>query len=196
MEINETALKYKSQPLQDGKYTYADYAKWPDDGNRYELIDGYVYKMSGTLRIHQEISGNLCGLLWNYLRGKPCEIYAAPFDIRLNGKGDEDDTVVQPDISVICDCDKLDDIGCNGAPDLIIEILSYSSFKYDRLIKFNKYLQTCVREYWIVNPTYKSVDVFILNEGRYDFALYSEDDTIDVHVLEGCQIALRDIFEI
>jgi len=188
-EVKEAVRKYK--PAE--RYTYADYASWDDD-NRYELIDGEVFMMSAPSVEHQGISGELFRQIANYLVGKKCRVFAAPFDVCLSGKGDEDDTVVQPDILVICDKTKLDKQKCNGAPDMIIEVLSPSSTKHDKLIKFNKYKQAGVREYWIADPVDKSVVVHILENGRYFIGAYEGEGSIPVHVLEGCEIDLSGVF--
>ena len=174
-------------------YTYSDYLTWDDD-TRYELINGVPYAMSpAPLPGHQAVSGEIFRQLANFLQGKSCKVYAAPFDVRLNANGG-DDTVVQPDILVVCDKSKLDGKSCNGAPDLAVEILSPSSVKMDRITKFNKYLQAGVREYWIVDPEAKVLSVYILKDGQYVAGAYEESDVVPVHVLEGCQIDLRDVF--
>ena len=174
-------------------YTYSDYLTWDDDA-RYELIDGVPYLMSPAPRQeHQEVSMEIAKQLAVFLTGKPCKVFAAPFDVRLN-VDKADDTVVQPDILVVCDKSKLDGKSCNGAPDLVIEILSPSSLKSDRITKFNKYLQAGVREYWIVDPDQKTVDVYTLENGKYFAAVYSDTDVVPVSVLEGCEINLQDVF--
>ena len=178
---------------KDGRYTYADYAKWPDDV-RYELIDGKAYLMAAPGTAHQKISGELFVQLRNFLRGKPCLVLAAPYDVCLNGAGDDDDTVVQPDLLVVCDRSKLDGKRCSGAPDMVIEILSRSTSGRDAVLKFNKYLQTGVREYWIVNPENKTVSAHILKNKEYVASAYSDTDTAPVQVLDGCQINLSDVF--
>ena len=176
------------------RLTYADYASWDDDA-RYELIDGVAYLMSAPTITHQRISRRLTRQLDDFLDGKPCELFYAPFDVCLFGEGDEDDTVVQPDLLVVCDRSKLvDDRRCDGAPDLIIEILSPSSRGYDNLIKFNKYLQAGVREYWVVDPEVNTLAVHILTDRGYLSNVYGIEDTVDVHVLEGCQVRLQDVF--
>jgi len=176
----------------DAHYTYADYAQWGDEV-RYELIDGVAYMLAAPSMAHQEVSAALSALLWNFLKDKPCKVFTAPFDVRLNAAG-RDDTVVQPDIAVICDRSKLDDKGCHGAPDLIAEILSPSSSGCDKLLKFNRYLQAGVREYWIVDPNDKTVVAYVLKNGEYTARAYGASDTAPVHVLEGCEIHLRDVF--
>jgi Uma2 family endonuclease len=174
----------------DRLYTCEEIDSWDDD-NRYELIDGELYMMAPPTRIHQKISGELFRQLSNFLLGKPCEVYPAPFGVKLNKNNK---TRVEPDITVVCDKKKLDDAGCNGAPDLIIEILSPSNHRHDRMTKFNKYLQAGVREYWIVDPKEKIVTVNILEKGKYYNKNYDNIDTIPVSVLEGCEIDLKGVF--
>jgi len=181
-------------PEREQHYTYADYRAWDDD-ERWELIDGIPYAMSpGPSTIHQRISIDLTRQFSSFLKGKPCQVFAAPFDVRLNALGDDDDDVFQPDLLIVCDRAKIDDKGLNGAPDMAIEILSPSTAIRDKLLKFNKYQHAGVREYWIVYPADKMVQVFILENGRYLAKSYGETDTIQVHVLEGCEISLPDVF--
>lgn len=153
------ALKYPPY------FTYGDYCNWSED-ERWELIDGQAYAMSAPSRVHQEIVLELGTQIHNYLKGKPCKPYIAPFDVRLPKKNEKDeqiDTVVQPDISVICDRNKLDDKGCRGAPDWIIEILSPSTAIRDMDVKFQLYQTHGVKEYWLINPQEKWGMIYILN---------------------------------
>ena len=174
------------------RYTYADYCTWGEDV-RCELIDGVVYDMSPAPGwVHQGLSINLLVQLGSFLEGKTCKVFHAPFDVRLS-VGD-DDSVVQPDIVVICDRSKLSGTGCEGAPDMVIEILSPSTASKDMLIKFNKYLMAGVREYWIVDPQTQVVRVCILNNGRYDSIDYLSADKIAVGVLEGFEIDIKRAF--
>jgi Uma2 family endonuclease len=183
------------QPLQSEKrYTYADYEKW-DDEKRYELIDGAIHVMEpGPGQAHQEISGELSRQLGNFLRGKPQKVFHAPFDVCLNAKGDNDYTVVQPDLLVVCDLTKLDGKRCDGAPDMAVEILSPSTQGKDRLLKFNKYMEAGVREYWIIDPKDEIISVNILKNGEYVTKMYGNTGSIPVHVLEGCIISIDDLF--
>ena len=174
-------------------YTYADYCDWSDE-ERWELIDGVPYSMvPGSSQAHQTVSGSLFYQLYNYLEGKPCKVIAAPFDVRLNAST-YDDTVVQPDILVVCDDDKLDGKSCVGAPDLIIEILSPATALKDKTIKFNVYQEAGVREYWIVDPEGKTVSANTLENGRYNDVSYTAADKAPVHVLEGCFVDLEKVF--
>ena len=190
-EVSEAVRKYK----QDGLYTYADYASWDDD-KRYELIDGIAHVMYAPTVDHQSALTGLFLQFGNFLKGKTCKVFVAPFDVCLNGKGDDDYTVVQPDLLVICDRTKIDNRKyCNGAPDLVIEILSPSTSRHDRLVKLNKYLIAGVREYWIVDPDDRSVNVHILENGKYVINAYDEHETIAVSILDGCEIKLPDVFD-
>ncbi|MBF0223964.1 MAG: Uma2 family endonuclease [Desulfobacterales bacterium] len=155
--------------LKKEKYTYSDYCKWNNE-ERWELIEGIPYCMASPSRKHQRISGNLFAQIHNFLFGKECEVYSAPFDVRLPNKSDEHDkdieTIVQPDISVICDRSKLDDKGCLGAPDFIIEILSPSTASKDHITKVNLYEKNKVKEYWIVDTENKIIFIYLLNENK------------------------------
>ena len=183
---------------QENRFTLADVQEW-DETIRSELIEGYPVMMAPPRRIHQRIVSELNRQLANFLKGKKCSVYPAPFAVRLFEKeGDSPydvDTMVEPDISVVCDSSKLDDIGCKGAPDFIIEILSPSSLRHDRVTKFNLYRQTGVKEYWIVDPDNKTVETYILENGYYVAQERAfEDKTLKVNVLEGCVIDLKDVF--
>ena len=174
-------------------FTYADYVEWDDDV-RYELIDGVAYALSAPLQVHQRVLRELTGLLWTFLKGKKCELFMAPADVRLS-YDTTDDTVVQPDLFVVCDKSKLDGKACIGAPDLVIEILSPSTARIDMLKKFHAYLKAEVLEYWIVDPEGKTIDVFKLENGEYVGSEYIKDAVVKSHVLEGCEIKLVDVFE-
>lgn len=185
--------------MADVRYTYADYLQW-DDNERWELIDGVAYNMSpAPSRKHQEISQNLSRDIGTYLKGKSCKVYAAPFDVRLPLKGEEDKrtgNVVQPDIVVVCDSSKLDDRGCTGAPDLIIEILSPSTAKKDMVAKFNLYEQAGVKEYWLVHPTDHTVMVFKLGaDGKYGrYEMYDQSEQLAVGIFSDLVLDLNEIF--
>ena len=184
------------------RYTYSDYLTWMDDARR-ELYNGFIKMMTpAPSRRHQRISFSLSGILRNYLLHKKCEGFAAPSDVRLpkkkKNKEDKDIyTVVQPDIYVVCDLSKLDDRGCLGAPDLIIEIVSPKNSRRDVKDKFEIYQQHGVREYWIVNPNDEYVNVFVLDEkGKFQFSgMYAGDDKIPVNIFNGdLSIDLTEVF--
>lgn len=185
---------------QEKHYTYADLLSWDDDPTRYELYDGQLRALSAPTHIHQMILTDLVVQIGGYLRGKPCKIYPAPFDVRLfeqEGNSPEDvDTVVQPDLSIVCDNDRqVDRRGVHGAPDLVVEILSPSTKQYDCLIKFKLYQQAGVREYWIVDPDKKLVLVYTLVNGQYYVPeVYTAKDTVPVGVLEDCNVDLASVF--
>jgi Uma2 family endonuclease len=151
-------------------HTYAEYAGWPDDV-RYELIDGIAYAMGpAPARRHQEVAGEMFRQIADALEGSPCRPYIAPFDVRLPRADEADDridTVVQPDISVICDKTKLDERGCRGAPDWIVEVLSPGSAGHDQVVKRELYERVGVREYWLVHPIDKVVTIYLLADGAY-----------------------------
>ena len=152
------------------------------DGTRAELIDGVMYMMTPPGRKHQELVSFLHLEIGNFIRNKNgnCKIYPALFAVFLN---EDDRTYVEPDISVICDESKLDDRGCNGAPDWVIEIVSPSSKRMDYLIKLLKYQKAGVKEYWVVDPERKSVMVYDFAGGDAD--TYSFKDEIPVGIYDG-----------
>ena len=160
-------------------YTIADIYALPD-GQRAELIDGQMYMMAPPSRVHQKISGALYHRIISYIESHngSCEVYAAPFAVFLSK---DDLNYVEPDISVICDNGKLDDRGCNGAPDWVIEIVSQSSQRMDYLTKLFKYRTAGVREYWIVNPMKRTVLVYLFGENE-DSTQYLFEDEIPVEI--------------
>jgi Uma2 family endonuclease len=175
-------------------YTYADYLKW-DTNDRYELMDGVAYMMASPTADHQRISMELSRQFSNFLLGKPCEVFAAPLDVRLFFQEDDsDDTVLQPDLLVVCDRTKLAQGPCNGVPDLVIEILSPSNTSKELVKKFNYYLEAGVREYWVVIPEDKKVQVHILDKGHFVSSVFNRDDTIPVSILPPLVIDLKPLW--
>jgi len=175
-------------------YTYSDYLEWDVDDKWRELIDGVPYLMATPLIPHQRISSKLFLQLAIYLKGKSCEVFYSPFEVRLNTET-TDNTAVLPDIVVICDKSTFSQRGCIGAPDMVVEILSPSTARYDKITKFNKYLESGVPEYWIVDPESKTIAVNILDDGKYITHAYNASDMVKVYVLEGCIIDLAEVFE-
>ena len=154
--------------LVNGIYTYADYLMW-NIKDRVEILKGKIFKMSPAPTIsHQGISFNLSGLFFMYFHNKPCKVFASPFDVVLKNKNGKEDTVVQPDLCVVCDPEKLaDGKRCQGAPDLIIEILSPGNSKKEMVNKYELYEEAGVREYWVVRPDYKEITQFVLENNKY-----------------------------
>ncbi|MDR2048215.1 MAG: Uma2 family endonuclease [Treponema sp.] len=181
---------------EDRRFTYADYKAWElDEGERFELIGGTAYAMAAPNDFHQAILVELARQMANYLRSKPCKVRPAPYDVRLFYAEDEsDDTVVQPDISVICDEEKRGPEGCRGAPDLVVEILSPSNTADEYIRKFNLYMKAGVREYWIVSPESKTVQSFVLQNGAYTGTIHNSGAALPSAVLEGLSITLADVF--
>jgi Uma2 family endonuclease len=180
-------------------FTYGQYVTWSDN-KRWELINGIPYNMTpAPIRFHQKINGKIFSRIEHFLRDKSCEVYIAPFDVRLPEGNERDEdilTVVQPDISVICDRSKLDVKGCKGAPDFIIEILSPSTAKKDRITKLYLYERFGVKEYWLVSPDEKIVQVYILGEnGQYGtHKFFTEEQILPCLTLPGLEINLSEIF--
>jgi Uma2 family endonuclease len=187
------------------KYSYADYLTWKFQ-DFVEIIKGKIYKMSpAPTRYHQDISREIERPISNYLYKKTCKVYSAPFDVRIPMNGEEGEeaiyTVVQPDICVICDPKKLDDKGCIGAPDMVVEIISPSTAKKDLNEKLDLYESSGVREYWIVFPKERFIMVHLLNDkGIYDligsFEPNAETPTIKVNIFPDLEIIMEDIFSI
>ena len=201
-------------PLEksDHKFTYKEYCSWPDD-ERWELIDGVAYDMcAAPTSNHQWISSELARKIGNYLENKQCKTFSAPFDVMLPLFPIEDenniDTIVQPDISVICDLSKIIEMGCLGAPDLIVEILSPSTSKKDLNEKFQLYEKHGVKEYWIVDPGNKYIRVFHLitegkKSGKYDDGTLvppanrreDKNNIAESLVLEGFKVNVKELFD-
>ncbi|TXB62836.1 Uma2 family endonuclease [Phaeodactylibacter luteus] len=185
------------------KYTYADYLTWQLD-EMVELIRGKVVRMSpapGTS--HQSASSNLHVAIGSYLIGKQCKLFSAPFDVRLplpeaEQQQDKTETVVQPDLCIICDTSKLDDRGCHGAPDWIIEILSQSTAHKDLNEKFELYRHAGVQEYWVVHPAEGTVLPYRLDaDGQYALPRstpYTVGDKVPVGLFPGFEVELRAVF--
>ena len=171
---------------EDKIYTIEDIEALPE-GERAELIDGKIYYMSSPSRIHQRISMSISTDINNYIKANKgsCEVYAAPFAVYLNNKNNTN--YFEPDIFVVCDQSKLDDKGCHGAPDWVIEIVSQSSATMDYVIKMFKYSDAGVREYWVVDPKERKVVVY---KGKEDIREYTFDDTIPVGIYDNFSIKI------
>ncbi len=182
----------------DKKYKYEDYLTWPEN-EHWELLDGVAYLGPSPSRAHQEVSTNLVRELSLYFKDGLCKVYHAPFEVRLIEDTCNEkycDTVVQPDLSVICDPNKLDERGCRGAPDWIIEIVSPSSASLDYIKKRELYERHGVKEYWIIHPIDEILQVYTLNEeGRYGAPqFYSTQDRATCSICKNLVVHLREIF--
>ena len=180
-------------------YTYADYLNFTF-GEMVEIIKGRLFRMSpAPSATHQRISGRLFTLISNFLWSNKCQVFTAPFDVIFRVK-DKDfmqsDRVVQPDIVVICDPEKIQERGCFGAPDWIIEILSPHTTKKDVQDKFELYEESGVREYWVIEPKNQSVEVFVLENDVYKrIRTYVQDDIAPCNTLPDLTIDLKVLFE-
>jgi len=189
----------KEPDLEYGNYSYADYLTWQME-EVVELIQGKIFKKAAAApkRIHQRISIKLAAKLYYFLEGKPCQVYDAPFDVRFPKASKADHQihdVVQPDICVICDREKLDDRGCLGAPDLIVEILSPSNSKTELKHKFKLYESNGVREYWIIHAETQDLLIYSLTNGKYVPSLIlTSGDVVESNVIVGFKLDLEEFF--
>jgi len=183
-----------------GVYSYADYLTWEID-EMVELIKGKVFRSAAAAprRKHQEVAGKLHSQFLTHLTGKQCKVFIAPFDVRLpiHSKKNEDIfTVIQPDVCVVCDRSKLDEAGCIGAPDLIVEVLSPGTNKKDLKNKYEVYEESGVWEYWIIHPVEETVLVYTLTEGKYvPSRLFTRGDFVKSNCIAGFEVDLEEFFE-
>lgn len=185
---------------EDGGVSYSEYCCWPED-ERWEIIEGIPFDMTPAPgRLHQRICLDLGRFLVEFFEGKSCEVYIAPFDVRLPSGDEEDDkikTVVQPDLAVICDKQKLDDKGCRGAPDFVIEVLSPSTSSKDNVLKKRIYERHGVREFWLVHPVERMITVYRLeSDGKFGPAEILEVDglKLPVSIFPGLVIDFKRVF--
>jgi Uma2 family endonuclease len=181
------------------RYTYGDYLTWPE-GECWTILDGVPYLMTpAPSRRHQDYSREFGLQIGNFLKGKPCRMYNAPFDVRFPAYPDQPDNeitnVTQPDLLVVCDRAKLDDRGCRGAPDWIIEILSPSTSLLDLNDKYALYEKSGVAEYWVVDPANQVVTVYLLENGKYQRGgVYGKDDSVAARLFDDLKINLAEVF--
>ena len=195
-EKGENKMKNNlAEDLEPMKMSYADLLEF-DDQKRYELIDGVLYLMASPRVSHQDILFEIGYQLKTYLKGKKCRAFIAPLDIKLSGEKDnkKEFNVVQPDIMVVCDQNKITEKNIQGAPDLAIEITSPNNPAHDKLVKLNLYQKFGVKEYWIVSLEEQIISVFLLNEDKiYTIPkAYYLDEKIKVNVLKDCYIDLSE----
>ena len=183
----------------DKTYSYADYFKWTFD-ERVELINGKVHLMSpAPNRLHQEICGDIYNPIKNYLHDKTCKVYFAPFDVRLPKKGIDDKSifnVLQPDICVICDLEKVDKRGCIGAPDIVVEVLSPGNNSKELKKKYELYEEAGVSEYWIISPQNQTATIYTLQDGKFHTSrILVAGDIVTTPVLPGFELDLTELFK-
>ena len=175
-------------------WTYKDVQKLDDD-NRYEIINGKLHMLASPTTIHQIISRELSVQISKYFDGKPCEPFYAPLDVDIENKGKDAVKLLQPDIFVICDKSKIKE-KIHGAPDFVIEILSPGSTKRDTEEKFKTYERYKVKEYWIVDPTKKEIQLYLLRKNKYeDKGMYSFKDQIKSNIFFGLEINLKELYD-
>lgn len=173
----------------DRRFSYNDYLQWPED-KRWELVDGRPYAMSGATPFHQTICLQLSAALLAAFRGKPCQVFTAPLDVKLS-----DNDVVQPDILVVCDPLQIKATHVEGPPTLVVEVLSPSSLRHDRVRKFRLYAQAQVPEYWIVSPMPAMVEVHQWdNQGYRTHGVFTEQDTLTSAAFPHLQLDLSGLF--
>ena len=180
----------------NGLYTYAEYLLWKFE-ERVELLKGKLFKMSAPSPAHQVVQSNLNIELGLYFRNQKCQIYPAPFDVRLPAKGETGDaihTVVQPDLCVVCDRTKIDSRGCIGAPDLVIEIISPGNSKKELKQKFKLYEEAGVREYWVIHPTEEYVIINVLENNHYKTLSPIVDDEVHSVIFPTLKVHTKEIF--
>jgi Uma2 family endonuclease len=181
------------------RFTAIERDSW-EDGEKWELISGRAYLMAPPLSAHQMVSAELFGQIRELLKGTPCAPFYAPFGVYLNSKRNEqsdqkDNTVVEPDIFVVCDHSKISKRGFEGVPDLIIEILSPSTRRYDMFTKMKLYHEYAVQAYWVVDIEAAYVTVYLLENGKYTAAVFGAHDTIESEVFQGHSVNLADVFD-
>jgi Uma2 family endonuclease len=206
--MTNSALAKKN--TDGGCFTYGDYKSWElKPGERFELIYGEAYAMAAPSYYHQMILMELAGQIRDYLKGKPCKVVPAPFDVRLFYEEDEsDDTVVQPDVVVVCDRKKRGPEGCRGAPDLAVEILSPANTASEMERKFELYRAAGVREYWVLDPQEKALYAYRFEDGSTGDGAIEGDTIEDIHarvyrapgsapvgIFPGLEIDLESVFE-
>ncbi|MEI7902116.1 MAG: Uma2 family endonuclease, partial [bacterium] len=175
---------------KERRYTYADYLTWPDEP-RQEIINGVSYAMASPTVRHQELSVCLTLAMGPFFKGKMCRLFVAPLDVVLS-----EDTVVQPDLLVVCDPKKITGACVRGAPDLVTEILSPSSASYDRLLKFKRYADAGVKEYWLVSPELALIEIFTLDGGSFRLADgFMQQERLQSALFPELAFAMADVFE-
>lgn len=192
-------LVEEPSPEFECSYTYADYIKWKIE-DRLELFKGKIFKLAAPNTTHQVISGNLYLYLRTFLFKEACKVFIAPFDVRLpvknRKKDNEISTVVQPDLCVVCDPSKIDERGCCGAPDIMVEVLSPGNTRKEVKLKFELYEEAGIKEYWLVNPVEQNMIVYCLDDNNKfgGGKIYADGDMLESVILPGFQLNVSDVF--
>lgn len=198
-DTEEDKYSLVEEPDPSVQYTYADYLQWKFE-ERLELFRGRILRLAAPNTTHQTIAGNLTACVITALKSNQCRAFPVPFDVRLpvknRKKDNEINTVVQPDLCVICDASKIDDRGCCGAPDLVVEILSPGNSRKEVRLKYELYEEAGVKEYWIINPVEENIVVFALNDQRKfeGLKIYTDGDTLHSTAVPGLSIQLTELF--
>ncbi len=196
---NEGDINMVEEPSAQYTYTYADYLQWKFE-ERLELFKGKIFRLAAPNTKHMVVGGNLFVKIKASLSSKSCFVFIAPFDVRLpvktRKKDNEITTVVQPDLGVVCDKSKIDERGCCGAPDLVVEILSPGNSHKEVQLKYELYEEAGVQEYWLINPVEENIVVFILGDGgRFGGAKMYAGKTISSKAIPGLIINIDEIFK-
>lgn len=198
-EVSTAPVTRLDQLDPNGRYSIADYLSW-QFSEMVELIRGKIFKMSAPKLTHQRLSRNIFGELYLHFKGKSCQIFSAPIDVYLTPEGTEHATIVQPDIIVVCDPTKLVERGCQGAPDLVVEILSRSTAGKDLGVKYDLYESVGVREYWLVDPENQTVLQYALSAVEQAFELvrirpYIATETLTSAIFPELKLDLTEVFQ-
>lgn len=174
----------------DGPYTYDDYLSWSDE-KRWEIIDGVSYALASPTVRHQDVLLNLASAMRPFFRGRPCRLFIAPLDVVLS-----EDTVVQPDLLVVCDPKKVAGACIRGVPDLVVEVLSPSSAWHDRLCKFKRYAAAGVKEYWLVSPEVATIEIFTQEDGAFRIhEAFMQQERLTSALFPDVAFEMADVFE-
>ena len=200
MKTEETENKVSEPYTEYGKYSYADYLTWQMD-EMVEIIKGRIFKPAAAAprRIHQEVTLKVARKFADYLDQKPCKIFVAPFDVRLpvkSKKNEDIDTVVQPDICIVYDPEKIDELGCLGAPDLVVEILSPGNNKKELQNKYEVYEESGIKEYWVIHPNECTLIIYTLVDGKYYASkIFTHGDKVTSQAVKGFVLDLEEVFD-
>jgi Uma2 family endonuclease len=174
------------------RYTLEEFLEYAErDDKRYELVDGYICMMASPTTAHQDICGEIFSAFKEYLRGKECRVFIAPLDVRLLEEDGSCENVFQPDVFIVCDKSKIKERGCEGAPDLVVEVISQSTQNMDYIIKSHHYMRSGVKEYWLVNPITKQTTVYQKQNGDFSAYTYSFEETVEAGLFKGLAADLK-----